>query len=74
MGEITLVDTAVSDTVKPLSSGALVPHGVVTVTFLVPGVALPAMEILVSIQVSLNTPKLLTVIPAPKLTAVAPVK
>jgi hypothetical protein len=51
-----------------------VPPGVVTETSLGPGVAEPLMEMLAVIFVGLLKVKLLTVMPEPKLTDVAPVK
>ena len=51
-----------------------VPPGVVTETSLAPVVAEPLMLMLPVICVELSTVKLLTVIPEPKLTDVAPVK
>jgi len=60
-------------TVKPPVLVA-VPPGVVTDTSLVPVVAEPEMEILAVIWVALSTVKLLTVMPEPKLTDVAPLR
>jgi len=60
-------------TVKPPVLVA-VPPGVVTDKSLAPVVAEPDMEILAVIWVELFTVKLLTVIPEPKLTEVAPVR
>ena len=60
-------------TVKPPVLVA-VPPGVVTETSLAPVVAEPEMVILAVICVALSTVKLLTVMPEPKLTEVAPVR
>ena len=60
-------------TVKPFVRVA-VPLGVVTETLLTPGLASGSMVILAVILVELFTVRLLTVVPGPKLTAVAPVK
>ena len=60
-------------TVNPLGFVA-VPSAPVTDTSLVPKVAAPVIEILAVIWLELFTVKLLTVIPEPKLTAVAPLK
>src|SRR5688572_1093391 len=56
--------------VKPI--GAVTPPEVVTVTLLVPGVALPAIANVAVICVPLTTLMLLTVMPAPALMVVAP--
>ena len=62
-----------SPTVKPPVSMA-VPPGVVTEIFLTPTVAAVSTVMLTVIWLVLLTMKLLTVIPEPKLTAVAPLK
>ena len=51
-----------------------IPPGVVTDTFREPGVAELDIDMLAVIWVELSTLKLLTVMPEPKLTDVAPVR
>ena len=71
---LTLVTVGgAGSTVKPLIR-VPVPPAVLTETFLDPGTAAPLMLMFEAICVAFFTVKLLTVIPAPKLTAVAPVK
>ena len=62
-----------SSTMKPLIR-VPVPPAVLTETFLDPGTAAPLQLMLEVICVAFFTVKLLTVIPTPKLTAVAPLK
>jgi len=64
---------SVALTVKPPVLVA-VPPGVVTETSLAPVAAEPLMVMLAVIWVELSTVKVLTVMPEPKLTEVAPVR
>ncbi len=57
---------------RKLAVSVVVPAGVVTETSLVPGVASEAIVMLAVIWIELSTVKLLTVIPEPKLTTLAP--
>ena len=70
---LTVTAPTATTTVKPPAS-VPVPPGVVTETSLDPGVAVALIEMLAVICVALTTVKELTVIPSPKLTAVAPVR
>ena len=73
MGITLAIVGGTCSTVKPLIR-VLVPPGALTETFLDPGTAAPLILMVEVICAAFFTVKLLTVIPAPKLTLVAPVK